>query len=98
MNILQELNFSDLKPAILAIKKTDKINIICVGLKTDQWLKKHATKFPTMLTVLKGNIEFEIEGQVIALSELDTFDIPVNVEHAVKGVAIQNIFSLTQEK
>jgi len=98
MNVLETINFTADKPAILAVRKTNNINVIAVGLLQNQLLKKHKTSIPTMLLVLKGNVEFTIEGEVIALKQYDTYQIPVNIEHEVKGLAGENCFLLTQEK
>ncbi len=98
MNIEKNLIFNDLKPAILSLRKTEKINIFSVGLKQNQILVKHKTASPTLLTVLKGEILFRIQGEDIRLLSLDTFEIPVNVEHEVMGVTEENIFMLIQEK
>jgi len=47
--------------------------------------------------VLKGEINFVIGGQITALKQFDVFEIPVNVEHEVVGLAGENLFTVTQE-
>ena len=98
MNILETINFTVDKPAILAIRKTDNINVIAVGLLQNQLLKKHKTSIPTLLLVLKGEVEFRIEDKVIVLKQHETYQIPENIEHEVEGLAMENCFLLTQEK
>lgn len=98
MNVLNEINFTTKKPAVLPVRKTDNINVIAVGLLQNQLLKKHKTSIPTLLLVLKGKIEFRIEDEAIILKQYETYQIPENIEHEVEGLAMENCFLLTQEK
>ena len=98
MNIAEALNFSTEKPTTYSVLKTDKLNIIAVGLIKNQLLRKHKALIPTFLTVLKGSISFHINNEVKTLRAFDTFQIPVNTEHEVEGISEENIFTLTQEK
>lgn len=98
MNILKNMAFHNDRPSVCAIKRTDKINYFAIGLIHDQFLKKHTVKDPSLLTVLQGEIEFLINDGTIILKEFDTYEIPVRVEHEVKGVKTRNIFTIVQEK
>jgi quercetin dioxygenase-like cupin family protein len=97
-NIIDEMNFSSDKPGIVSILKTDRINYLAVGLLEGQFLPKHQTLTPTLLTVLKGEIEIYIEDKEIVLCEGDVYKIPIKIEHEVKGLDEENIFTLIQEK
>jgi quercetin dioxygenase-like cupin family protein len=96
-NIEESLKFNDEKPAILSIINSEKLNLKTVGLKKGQIMPKHKAGLKSLVIVLKGKIEFDINGEKFVLNELDTYEIPVNVEHEIRGVE-QSIFSLTQEK
>lgn len=98
MNILENLNLSDAKPATFSIRKSDRIHYLAIGLLEGQLLKKHKANLPTTLTVIKGGIQFFINEEVLTLKEHDTFEIPVAVEHEVKGLEEENVFTLIQEK
>lgn len=98
MNIAEALQFNTEKPTTHSVLKTDKLNIIAVGLIKKQILKKHKTSIPTLLCVLKGSISFHINNEVKILNAFDIFQIPVNTEHEVEGLTEENIFTLTQEK
>ena len=98
MNIAEALNFNTEKPTTYSVLKTEKLNVIAVGLVKNQILRKHKTLIPTFLTVLKGSISFHINNEVKTLNQFDTYQIPVNTEHEVGGIAEENIFTLTQEK
>ncbi|MBK8554395.1 MAG: hypothetical protein IPL65_00860 [Lewinellaceae bacterium] len=97
MNIATALQYNPEKPAILPIHKSDKINLFAVGLLKGQQLPKHTTRTPTLLTVLRGSIQFSIQGENLTLNTLDTYSIPVDTEHDVTGLD-DCIFTLLQEK
>jgi quercetin dioxygenase-like cupin family protein len=97
MIITDALQMTDEKPAVLQVKNTDKSNVIAIGLKKDQVLKKHISPIPALLVVLKGAISFEMEGSRTELKEFATFEIPVNVPHEVTGIT-ESIFMVIKEK
>jgi quercetin dioxygenase-like cupin family protein len=96
MNITEKVNWTD-KPEVTIIQKTEKIKQFAVALGKDGVLQKHKAGVPTMLIVLKGEINFLIENQNHHFKTFDTFEIPVNVEHEVTGLMAENLFLLTQE-
>lgn len=98
MNILENLAFGSERPSVCPIQRDDKTNYFAIGLLKDQLLKKHTANVPSLLTVLEGEIEFSINGRVFTLKKFDTYDIPVLVEHEVKGLSEKNIFTIIQEK
>ncbi|MDB5262936.1 MAG: hypothetical protein JWQ14_2217 [Adhaeribacter sp.] len=97
MNILEQLHFNETKPATLLLKNTDKLQIITIGLKKGQVLKKHITTTPALLIVLQGSVSFEMEGSLTELAAYDTFDIPPTIPHEVTGVE-ESIFLLIKDK
>lgn len=98
MNILDNLAFRNDRPSVCPIQRSDKVNYFAIGLIQDQYLKEHTANVPSMLTVLSGEIKFYINDEVLHLKEFDTYQIPVMVEHKVKGVKEKNIFTIVQEK
>ncbi len=98
MNIYSEIKFNPLKPATLSISNSAILNIFAVGLVKGQVLAKHKTSVPALLTVLKGEILFHINSMDLKFSEMDTYQIPVNEEHEVIGIAQENVFMIVKEK
>lgn len=96
-NIHKNLTFSNDKPSVYSIKKSDKLKYFAVGLGAGAVLKKHTAPVPSTLVVLKGEIEFHINNEVHHFRALDVYDIPVEVEHEVVGVGEENIFTVSQE-
>ncbi len=97
MNIEKSLEYNGKNLAVLSIVSSEKLNIKAIGLKKGHTMAKHKAGLTSLLIVLKGKIEFEIDGKTFELNELDTYDIPVNVEHEIRGLE-DSIFSLTQQK
>ena len=96
-NIKQSLKFNDEKPAILSVINSKKINVKAVGLKKGQIMSKHKAPLKSLVIVLEGKIEMTMDGQKKEYAKLDTFEIPANVEHELRGIE-QSVFSLIQEK
>ena len=86
------------KPSVASLWRTDQFNYLAIGLLKDQLLPNHKAPIPTRLLVVRGAIEFRIQGEVIRLQELDTYEIPVDIEHEVVGLEAENIFTLVQQK
>jgi quercetin dioxygenase-like cupin family protein len=97
MKIKETLKLNDEKPAVLLVRNTDKGNVIAIGLKRNQVLKKHITTIPALLIVLEGLISFEMEGIITEISPLGTIEIPVNTPHEVAGIQ-ESIFLVVKEK
>ena len=97
MKIIEELQLTDEKPAILQITNTGKSQVIAIGLKENQVLKKHVTAIPALLVMLKGKIAFEMEQTIMQFSVFDTFNIPVNIPHEVTALE-ESIFLVIKEK
>ena len=98
MNIAKEIKFTFEKPAVLPIRKTETVNIFAIGLLKNQVFAKHKTQQPALLVVLQGALLFRINSEEIKLSALDTYQIPVDIEHDVTGMGEENIFLITKEK
>lgn len=97
MNLKETVQLSDDKPAVVQVKNTDKSQILAIGLKKDQVLKKHITPIPALLVVLEGRVLFEVEGSSTEIPTLGTIDIPVNIPHEVTGLQ-ESLFLVIKEK
>ena len=97
MNIFQDLELNTEKAAVLSIKKTEKSQMMAIGLGKAAILKKHKTGFPANLIVIKGSIAFKINDETHQFVAGEVFEIPVDVEHEVTGLEEENYFVLTKE-
>lgn len=96
-NIVENIEFSSEKANVFIIKKSDDFKYFAVALGKGGVLKKHTAPVPATLVVLKGEINFLIQNEEIKLKQFDVYEIPVNVEHEVVGLAEENLFSVAQE-
>ena len=97
MNIFKDLTLSTEKPAALSIIKTQKSQIMTVGLGDGAVLKKHKTSVFTNLIMMKGRIDFIINEETLSFSAGDVYEIPIDVEHEVVGKDVENIFLIIKE-
>lgn len=97
MNITENFQFNEDRPAVLTVRESERQQIIAIGLKNGQVLKKHVSNIPAFIVVLRGAILFEMEGTTTQLNEMDTFEIPVSVPHEVTG-KMESIFLVIKEK
>lgn len=97
-NILNELSFSKEEIAKSVLHRSEKINVLAIGLTKNQVLAKHKTKIPTTLITIHGSVEFKMDGESTIIRTHDTFQIPVEIEHEVRGLDEKNAFILIQEK
>ncbi len=97
MNISENLILKDNAPVALQIRNSLKQQVTAIGLKQGQILKKHITTSPALLILLKGRLAFNMNDHITEIQEMDTFDIPADVPHEVKGVE-ESIFLLIKEK
>lgn len=97
MNILENITFSTEKPNVLYLKKSAKLKYFAIALGKNAVLKKHTAPVPSTLVVLKGEINFILDGKDHFLKQFDVFEIPVEVEHEAHGLSDENIFTVSQE-
>ena len=96
-NIVENIEFSTEKANVFSIKKTAEIKYFAVALGKGAILKKHTAPVPSTLVVLKGAINFLINGEELKFKQFDVYEIPVEVEHEVVGLEEENLFSVAQE-
>jgi quercetin dioxygenase-like cupin family protein len=97
MNLKDMLVLSDDKPATHSLRKSDKGQVMAIGLKKQQVLKRHITATPAILVVCKGLLAFEMEGSTKRLAQFDTFNIPALIPHEVTALE-ESIFLVIKEK
>lgn len=97
MNIFKDLTLSKEKPVALSIVKTDKSQIMTVGLGKGAVMKKHKTSVFTNLIMMKGSVDFLINNENLTFTEGSVYEIPINIEHEVIGKDEENIFLIIKE-
>ena len=97
VNLADELTFRNDRQTTYFVKDGKSIRQVAVTLGEGAILKKHTTDVPATLIMVKGEVRFLINGEEIILKDLDTYQIPVEVEHEVIGVQKENIFIITKQ-
>lgn len=97
MNILENITFSTEKPNVLYLRKNEKVKYFAIALGKNAVLKKHTAPVVSTLVVLKGEINFILDGKVHHLKPFDVFEIPLDIEHEVHGISDENLFTVNQE-
>ena len=96
VNLADKLTFKTDKPTTYFVKDGKNVRQVAIALGEGGVLKKHTTNIPATLIMVKGTVRFLINGEEIVLRDLDTYQIPVDVEHEVIGVEKENVFIVTK--
>ena len=96
VNLADKLTFKTDKPTTYFIKDGKNVRQVAIALGEGGVLKKHTTSIPATLIMVKGTVRFLINGEEIVLKDLDTYQIPIDVEHEVIGVEKENVFIVTK--
>ena len=96
VNLADKLTFKTDKPTTYFVKDGKNVRQVAIALGEGGVLKKHTTSIPVTLIMVKGTVRFLINGEEIVLKDLDTYQIPVDVEHEVIGVEKENVFIVTK--
>ena len=96
VNLADKLQFRNDKQTTYFVKDGKSVRQVAVALGEGAVLKKHTTDVPATLIMVKGTVRFVIYGQEVVLKDLDTYQIPADVEHEVIGVEKENVFIITK--
>ena len=96
VNLADKLTFRNDKQTTYFVKDGQNVRQVAIALGEGAVLKKHTTDIPATLIMVKGTVRFLINGEEVVLKDLDTYQIPVDVEHEVIGVEKENIFIVTK--
>ena len=96
VNLADKLTFKTDKPTTYFVKDGKNVRQVAIALGEGGVLKKHTTSIPAILIMVKGTVRFLINGEEIVLKDLDTYQIPVDIEHEVIGVEKENVFIVTK--
>ena len=96
VNLADKLTFKTDKPTTYFVKDGKNVRQVAIALGEGGVRKKHTTSIPATLIMVKGTVRFLINGEEIVLKDLDTYQIPIDVEHEVIGVEKENVFIVTK--
>lgn len=68
-SLFENLEYKENKPAIYVLFETTFTKEIRIAMKKGQVMKEHQTPFPIVVEIVKGNIEFGVEGGILKLKK-----------------------------
>jgi len=73
--------FNDNKPAISVLIDSESTKEIKILMKKGQIMKKHQTKFPIVVEIFDGEIDFGVNNEVLKLKKGDLISLEGDVPH-----------------
>ena len=84
-SFLENIEFSDKSVAITSMIDNDFSKEIRIAFKKNQIMKEHKTKYPIVVMVLKGKINFTIKETTTILNQGDIISLKGNILHELEA-------------
>lgn len=84
-NIYQDITYNEKKPIITVLFDTDFTKEIRIAMQKGTVMKEHKTKFPIVVEVVKGNIDFGVENDTHSLTDGSLIALKPSVPHDLKA-------------
>lgn len=85
-SLYDKLVFHDDKPAIAVMIDNDHTKEIRIAFKSGHEMKEHKTKFPIVIQIVEGQIDFGVEGRRVQLPKGSLIALEGNVPHDLKAM------------
>lgn len=96
-NLFKDIEYNKSKPVITVLLETDFTKEIRIAMQSGTAMKEHKTKFPILVQIAEGNIDFGVNGKLISLEKGDLIALEGNVPHDLKATE-NSIIRLTLTK
>src|SRR5690606_3685932 len=96
-SLYDKLVFHDDKPAIAVMIDNDHTKEIRIAFKSGHEMKEHKTKFPIVIQIVEGQIDFGVEGRRVQLPKGSLIALDGNVPHDLKAME-DSVVRLTLSK
>lgn len=93
-SITKNLVFNDEKPEISVLFESDYTKEIRIAMKPMQQMKEHKTKFPIVVEIFSGSINFGVNGEKHKLVKGDVIALEGSVPHDLVAIE-ESIIRLT---
>ena len=85
-SFLEDIKFNEIKPAVSLLLDTDFSKEIRVAFKKGQVMEDHQAPFAIIVQVLKGRIDFGVEGEVQTMNTGDIISLKPQVVHNLTAI------------
>ncbi len=96
-SLLKDIQFHDDNPAVQLLLDTDFTKEIRIAFRPDQLMKEHQTPFPIVVEVVRGSIQFGVNGQHYDLEAGALLSLAGGVPHDLRAKE-ESIVRLTLSK
>lgn len=80
-SLLSGVSYNEEKPKIDVLFETEQTKEIRIALNTNQEMKEHKTRFPIVVQIAQGEIDFGVNGEKHRLVAGDLVALEGNVPH-----------------
>ena len=85
-SLIEGLQFKENKPNIQVLFETENTKEIRIALGKGQIMKEHKTKYPIVVEIFEGEIDFTVYGKVERLKKGAILALEGNVLHELLGI------------
>ncbi len=96
-SLYTDLVYQEDKPVIKVLLETEFTKEIRIAMKKGNVMKKHQTKFPIVVEIAEGAIDFGVEDQMLSLTKGDLIALDGGVPHDLLATA-DSVVRLTLSK
>lgn len=84
-SIYQHLEYNDKKPVITVLMETEFSKEVRIAMHAGTIMKEHKTKFPIIVEIVSGNIDFGVNGETKELKKGNLIALDSNVPHDLRA-------------
>ncbi len=85
-NILKNVIYNELKPAITVMFETATTKEIRIVFRQGQIMKEHQTPYPISVEMFEGKLDFGVSDKTLHLDRGDLLALEGNVPHDLKAI------------
>jgi len=97
VSFLKNVKFNGKKPAVSILLETDFSKEIQIAFEKGQIMKDHKAPYSIIVQVVKGSINFGVNGEISTLNTGDLISLDANIVHNLTALE-QSIVRLTLSK
>lgn len=80
-SFLENIEFKEDKPSTSLMMETEFSKEIRIAFRSGQKMKEHKTAFPIVVEIIRGEIDFGVQGEILNLKSGQLISLEGNVPH-----------------